>query len=258
MRLFVSALLIIGTVRQSDGLVGSAPVLAEHIWRPCAEAHKRRVFNLLKEGFVKEEPIRKERQIDDGFRRLNERNAVFNFLHDYYNVRGAKGTRRLGRWAPGRALVTLEGATQADLDNAILSRVGCEVHCGGVTYDAEKHFRSAEPSAATPFMWYHSLLSSTAKAEPILHCYNLHEWAMQYWPAGAAPPPSQRYQADTMPLRVTQETINSLIERKGVRCTHVDALRFFAPAAGPLNRAFVLTCDLCCCLSNPFSFCVCV
>ena len=26
------------------------------------------------------------------------------------------------------------------------------------------------------------------------------------------------------------------MERKGLRCTHVDALRFFAPAAAPLNH----------------------
>ena len=58
---------------------------------------------------------------------------------------------------------------------------------------------------------------------------------MQYWPAGAPQPPSRQYQNGTMPLRVSQEVINSVIERKGIRCTHVDALRFFAPAAGPLN-----------------------
>lgn len=84
-------------------------------------------------------------------------------------------------------------------------------------------------------MWYEDLLASTEKAEPVLHCYCLHEWAMQYWPDGADRPPSQRYQRNTMPLRVTQGVINDTIERKGVRCTHVDALRFFAPAAGPLN-----------------------
>ena len=59
---------------------------------------------------------------------------------------------------------------------------------------------------------------------------------MQYWPAGETPPPSQKYQQETMPLRVSQQTINDVVEGLGIRCTHVDALRFFAPAAGPLNR----------------------
>ena len=37
-------------------------------------------------------------------------------------------------------------------------------------------------------------------------------------------------------MRVSREVINETVERKGIRCTHVDALRFFAPAAGPLNH----------------------
>ena len=227
------------------GLLPSAPVVPENVWRPAAEAHKRRIMHTLQEGFVTEDvPVRFRRQPgqgeqpvkDDGFRKLNSRHAVFNFLHDYYNIRGAKGTRRLGRWSSGLAQVTLQGATAVDIKTGTLSPVGCEVTSEGVYYDAQKHFLSADPSAATPFMWYHSLLSATARAEPILHCYNLHEWAMQYWPEGAAPPPSRHYQEETMPLRVTQEVINNVIQTQGVRCTHVDALRFFAPAAGPLNH----------------------
>jgi len=35
---------------------------------------------------------------------------------------------------------------------------------------------------------------------------------------------------------VSREVINETVERKGIQCTHVDALRFFAPAAGPLNH----------------------
>lgn len=243
----VSAALLIhhvlaGLVRTSTGLIPSVPVLPESVWRPAAEAHKRRVLHILQEGFVNEEiPVRFRRQQvppveDDGFRKLNSRHAVFNFLHDYYNIRGAKGTRRLGRWSSGLGHVTLLGATAADIRKGMLSPIGCEVTSEGVDYNAEKHFRSADPAQATPFMWYHQLLAATERAEPILHCYNLHEWAMQYWPEGAAPPPSRHYQEETMPLRVTQDVINDVIQTQGVRCTHVDALRFFAPAAGPLNH----------------------
>jgi hypothetical protein len=39
-----------------------------------------------------------------------------------------------------------------------------------------------------------------------------------------------------LPIRVTQDMINQTVERKGIACTHVDALRFFAPAAAPLNH----------------------
>jgi len=86
-----------------------------------------------------------------------------------------------------------------------------------------------------PFQWYRGILRTTLDSEPILHCHGLHEWAMQYHPEGAPPPPSARYQSN-LPLRVSREVINQTVERKGISCTHVDALRFFAPAAGPLNH----------------------
>ncbi len=86
-----------------------------------------------------------------------------------------------------------------------------------------------------PFQWYKSILETTLNSEPIFHCHGLHEWAMLYQPDGAAPPPSGKYQKH-LPLRVSRETINSAVERRGISCTHVDALRFFAPEAGPLNH----------------------
>lgn len=86
-----------------------------------------------------------------------------------------------------------------------------------------------------PFQWYSSIMQTTLESEPILHCHGLHEWAMQYHPEGAPPPPSAKYQS-ALPLRVSREVINETVERKGISCTHVDALRFFAPAAGPLNH----------------------
>ena len=56
-----------------------------------------------------------------------------------------------------------------------------------------------------------------------------------YHPEDADPPPSGKYQAH-LQLRVPREIINQTVERKGISCTHVDALRFFAPAAAPLNH----------------------
>ena len=39
----------------------------------------------------------------------------------------------------------------------------------------------------------------------------------------------------TLTLSLTPTPNPIQVERRGVRCTHVDALRFFAPAAGQLN-----------------------
>lgn len=63
----------------------------------------------------------------------------------------------------------------------------------------------------------------------------MHEWAMLYNPdLSSTPPPSSRYQSH-LSLRIPQRVINEQVERKGVRCTHIDALRFFAPEARKWN-----------------------
>lgn len=59
---------------------------------------------------------------------------------------------------------------------------------------------------------------------------------MLYRPTPDSPPPSSlQYQAH-LPLRISQDIINEQVERKGVRCTHLDALRFFAPEARKWNH----------------------
>lgn len=58
---------------------------------------------------------------------------------------------------------------------------------------------------------------------------------MQYQPEGYPTPPSSKYQSH-LPFRVDQHTINAAVERRGVYCTHVDALRYFAPAAKSWNQ----------------------
>ena len=67
-------------------------------------------------------------------------------------------------------------------------------------------------------------------------CMHMHNrWAMQYWPEGSPPPPSAKYQGH-LSLRASRAVINAAVERRGISCTHVDALRYFAPAAAPLNK----------------------
>ena len=234
-------------------------VLPETHWRPRAAAHRQRVTELLRPGFV-DAPLPGHRSYvpgakPDDLRGLRGDHAVYNFLQHYYHIKGGKGTKRLARWSPGLgrcengveehseeegggpAATLLLGATEDDLADGILHLRGATIVPGrGVMYDASAAFRDASADAATPFVWYRDLLRSTRAQEPVLHCYGLHEWAMQYWPEGADPPPSAQYQQNAMSLRVSREVINQVVERKGVSCTHVDALRFFAPAAAPLNH----------------------
>lgn len=211
-----------------------------------------------------EKPI--EGNSDDGatgavWTALDPKNPVYNFLIEYYGLKGSKGPRRLARWSPdpsqlsisdgprddsggaAKEAILLEGASERDVGDTLHMRGAILAEDGeGILYSPSLFFgrddpsrRADAPKAAAAYLWYRSILRRTLDADPVLHCYNLHEWAMQFHPPGADPPPSARYQSH-LPLRVDRETVCSTVERRGVRCTHVDALRFFAPAAAPLNH----------------------
>lgn len=268
--------------------------IPEDVWRQSASEHTERIRSLLSPGLTSlDDPINsgsRRRLRREGRRNANanawtaldKNNPVFNFLIEYYGLKGAKGPRRLARWSPDPALlllrdeevgkrgferkgaaiesvcdvgpaggVLLEGATEEDLVGTLHLRGAIPTLDGsGIFYSPALFYnrypfgdekaltsdeRMSKMKAAAPFQWYQSIISNTLVSEPIFHCHGLHEWAMQYHPPGATPPPSGKYQAH-LPLRVSREIINSTVERKGIHCTHVDALRFFAPAAGPLNH----------------------
>lgn len=319
--------------------------ISEKVWRSSASNHSNRIKSLLQPDLTPPPPPppppkpskkhsknnnskqhRPGRYAEDGWTSLDPINPIYNFLIEYYGLKGAKGPRRLARWSPNPILLLLNdddddnvnddcdpssssmqqsilspenaaynaamGASHGlggiFLENAQLKDLGGTLHLrGGVPVPMEvegttsstqeqllsnsssdssvigeeeeeiplhgvlynpavfynRHIQPTEYKehkkqllkTMAPFQWFTSILQTTLASDPILHCYGLHEWAMQYHPEGAAPPPSAKYQS-SLDLRVSQGVINETVERKGIRCTHVDALRFFAPAAGPLNH----------------------
>jgi len=226
--------------------------IRESVWRRAAFDHQNRIYELLKPGLTDSSHVlnsgisrQHKEKLRDGqllWTALDPEHPVFNFLIEYYGLKGAKGVKRLARWSPKPhdTGVLLEGATEKDVGNNLLHLRGAVMHSNGIEYNPSRFFENDDDSAALertarPFLWFRSVLQNTAQAEPVLHCYGLHEWAMQYQPKGAPPPPAAQYQSH-LPLRVDRSIINEAVERKGVRCTHIDALRFFAPAALPLNK----------------------
>ena len=234
-----------------------------------------KIRNLLSPGLT--EPLdslnvgrhrKGSRSCDSWLTALDPKNPVYNFLIEYYGLKGQKGTRRMARWAPKPQLllqtadriteidqltttpilqsvepeevqfdgILLEGASGDDLGGTLHLK-GAIPHADGIVYNPSLYFSQVQDpeKAATPFIWYRNVVRQTLKAEPVLYCHGMHEWAMQYWPEGAPPPPSAKYQQH-LPLRVSREVVNAAVERRGISCTHVDALRYFAPAAGPLNH----------------------
>jgi hypothetical protein len=230
--------------------------IAESVWRKSAQDHQIRIKELLLPGLTPlNDPINSGRlrknpttrsydAVVDDWTALDPKHPVYNFLIEYYGLKGVKGTRRLARWMPAPVAnesMLLEGASEEDLGSLLHMR-GAVMEDDGILYNPADFFGKGDATrsedavrAATPYLWYRSILQNTAEAEPVLHCFGLHEWAMQYMPEGAPIPPSAKYQGH-LPLRVDRQVINDTLERKGVSCTHVDALRYFAPAAGPLNH----------------------
>ena len=71
------------------------------------------------------------------------------------------------------------------------------------------------------------ILRSTAARPGRFGCFGLHEWAMVY---------RQDEHRHPVPLRLGQDATDAVVESHELRCTHIDAFRFFTPDAAPLNR----------------------
>ena len=156
----------------------------------------------------------------DRVRRMSrgEKHPVHDFLFEYYSFRPA----HLLRWSPG-ANVLLEDATGAELGWAEF----CSRDGGLVLLPA------AFPAHRVPFLrWAVTYLEATLNREPSFACLGLHEWAMVYRNPNVRHP--------YVPLRLSREETDAVVESQPPRCTHFDAFRFFTPEAVPLNR-FPLT-----------------
>ena len=177
-------------------------VLEEADWLSRRAAHQRRVTPWV------EPHLRR--------RRRGEKHPVEDFLFTYYSYRPAQ----LARWHPGAGVV-LAGDAAAEY----LRYAGYVATEKGVTLDTAAWL--AKRRDAVRFV--HHLLTRTAERAPYLGCFGMHEWAMVY----RLSPDEVRH--SDWPLRLSPDEIAEVVERRGVRCSHFDAYRFFTPAARPLN-----------------------
>lgn len=153
---------------------------------------------------------------EDRLRRASrrEKHPVYDFLFEYYSFRPA----HLERWTPGCG-VLLEGATAAELDWTEFVATD-----GGVVLLA-----SAFPAHRRDYLrWAVEYLEAVQGREPSFACLGLHEWAMVYRDPNVRHP--------YVPLRLSREETDAVVESQPLRCTHYDAFRFFTPAAVPRNR----------------------
>ncbi len=143
------------------------------------------------------------------------KHAIDDFLFDYYPFSPAK----LSTWHPGFGVV-LEG-TAADW---YLSTPGYTRVDQGVTADLAR-LTSKLPRLEVAIR----ILKGTTSRTPVTGCFGLHEWAMVY---GLT---QEQVRHAYLPLRISPAEVSATVEAVGLRCTHVDAFRFFTPEAIPLN-----------------------
>ena len=174
----------------------------ESAWLPLAEAHAERVRPWV-DGRLARRP-------------RGEKNAIEDFLFDYYPY----SPGRLLTWHPGYGIV-LEGP-RAD---SYLDLAGYRRLEGGVTADlAWLGPRRQRLEVAI------RVLEGAASRAAMTGCFGLHEWAMVY---GLD---QDQVRHHYLPLRLSPAVVSATVDTIGLRCTHIDAYRFFTPSAVPLNE----------------------
>ena len=149
-------------------------------------------------------------------RQTGEAHPVEDFLFTYYPYRPSL----LRRWHPG-AGVALSGA--ADEERARYRWYRTEGDA--VIVDAAELLEAR----ASLVGFVERLMTRTAAQPAQFGCFGLHEWAMVY----RVQPGGVRHEA--LPLRLSSEETDRVVETNHIACTHFDAFRFFTAEARPLN-----------------------
>jgi hypothetical protein len=151
--------------------------------------------------------------VEDRLRRRSrgQKHPVYDFLFEYYSFRPG----HLMRWSPGSGVI-LEGAKIEDI--------------GWSEFLPSFRLRAGDfPPHRIPYLqWAVGHLEATQSREASLACFGLHEWAMIFRDPNVRHP--------YVPLRLTRDEIDAVVDNQPLRCTHYDAFRFFTLAAAPMNR----------------------
>lgn len=150
-----------------------------------------------------------------------ETHPIEDFLFTYY----AYSPSLLRRWHPGAGVELADASTT---DAAPEPRAGWRWYTpgatpGSLTVDAAAMRREKAPLLTA----VERILRSTVSRPGSFGCFGLHEWAMVY---------RQREHRHAVPLRLGQGATDEVVDAHDLRCTHIDAYRFFTPDATPRNR----------------------
>jgi len=181
----------------------TAPVVLDaHDWRAREQAHAARA-----DALTAAHRARAGR---------GERHPIEDFLFTYYSY--SPGLLR--RWHPGAGVELADAAGTP--------RAEWRWYAPGTTPGALVVDRMAmQREKAAMLGVVERILRNTAARPGSYGCFGLHEWAMVY---------RQREHRHPVPLRLGQAATDEVVEAHELRCTHIDAFRFFTPDATPRNR----------------------
>lgn len=145
-----------------------------------------------------------------------ERHPIEDFLFTYYSY----APRKLRRWHPGPGIELADAAAEPraawNWYEPGTTPDGIVVDAAGLQASKPQFFRGIE-----------RMLRLTASRAPAFGCFGLHEWAMVY---------RQGEHRHPVALRLGQDATDAVVDGNDLKCTHIDAFRFFTDEAMPRNR----------------------
>ena len=183
-------------------------VLSPCEWRELRDAHERAVHERTASHLER--------------RSRGEKHPVEDFLFTYYPFKPGK----LATWHPGAgtAVVVETSADEEYFNRRWYTR---SQHAGHTVAHVDVGAWEADRGQGATFI--RQLLEATVDREASFGCFGLHEWAMVYKQT------AQEHRHSHVPLRLSQEETDRVVENHRIQCSHYDAFRFFTPPARPLN-----------------------
>jgi hypothetical protein len=176
--------------------------LDEAAWHSLERAHQERIDSTTA-AYLERRKHATKHPVDD-------------FLFVYYSYRPAQ----LRRWHPGIG-VRLAGESARERADWKYYR-----------YDGSTAFVDRDtflPARSTTAAFVRELLTATSQRPASYGCFGMHEWAMVYRLA-----PEQVRHAG-WPLRLGAAGTDQVVESQQIKCSHIDAYRFFTEPARTLN-----------------------
>lgn len=183
----------------------STPVaLAPEIWQALANRHRAQAEKWTL-------PYRQRRA-----------KGALHPIHDFLFIYYPFAPSLLERWQPAWGQLIETSQEDVSWNPRYYSR-----QAEGIGLDLEKLAAAAKKR----LQWQLTLLKAIDQSTARFACHGLHEWAMIY----QGGPDGQARHEGTLPLRVSQDCIDAIVQARPLCCTHFDAFRFFTPAAQPMN-----------------------